>query len=580
MPESAVPGNSSPAIPDDQWDEIFDVVVVGSGGGALTSAMVAARGGASTLVVEKDQYIGGTTAVSGGDMWIPNNRFVKERDSRADAIAYVTRLSDGRAADPEMIEVYVDSAPEAHEYLLETTGYDSEPHIQLNDYYSVIGDRIPGVRHFPRTCAVKPYPAGAELGLELARKINSGPWIPPQEVSFPEQRRGEVGPEELARRQREVWRAKGGGLIAPLLKELVGLGVEVRTSTRAVKLVDDASGAVVGVVVEGPGGTGRPGARRVGARRGVVLACGGFEWNAEMVKTFIGYEVKPMTPWSNTGDGHVMGMAVGAKLGAMTSFFSYGVVYDLWDKGRDGNPLPQMIMGLGPGSITVNQQGERFMHGGYTYNDFSAPFGFFDQRNPGYTNKPPAWNIFGAAILERGISGAKPGISMTLTGPEGQQAPDFIQLAGSVRELAGKIGVDPDALEATVEHYNQYAEKGEDPDWGDPEQTCVLTGPDTVNRKPVTGPPYGAIQQWPGTLGTNGGLRIDKDARVLGYRVPVIDGLYAAGNTSASVMGSVYAGGGSCIGPSVTMGYRAGRHLAGKPSRDIGTVSSGTRTSR
>ena len=289
MPENAVPG-----IPNDQWDEIFDVVVVGSGGGALTSAMVAARGGASTLVVEKDQYIGGTTAVSGGDMWIPNNRFVKDRDSRADAIAYVTRLSDGRASDPEMIEVYVDSAPEAHEYLLETTGYDSEPHIQLNDYYSVIGDRIPGVRHFPRTCAVKPYPAGAELGLELARKINSGPWIPPQEVSFPEQRRGEVGPEALARRQCEVWRAKGGGLIAPLLKELVDLGVEVRTSTRAVRLVDDASGAVVGVVVEGPGGTQGPGARRIGARRSVVLACGGFEWNAEMVKTFIGYEVKPM----------------------------------------------------------------------------------------------------------------------------------------------------------------------------------------------------------------------------------------------------------------------------------------------
>ena len=114
------------------------------------------------------------------------------------------------------------------EYLLETTGYDSEPHIQLDDYYSVIGDRIPGVRHFPRTCAVKPYPAGAELGEELARKIASGPWIPPQEVSFPEQRRGQVGAEELAKRQREVWRAKGGGLIAPLLKGVVDAGVEVR----------------------------------------------------------------------------------------------------------------------------------------------------------------------------------------------------------------------------------------------------------------------------------------------------------------------------------------------------------------
>jgi 3-oxosteroid 1-dehydrogenase len=568
VPESAVSGNSAPGISDHQWDEIFDVVVVGSGGGALTSALLAARGGASTVVVEKDEFIGGTTAVSGGDMWIPNNRFVKDRDSREDALKYITRLSDGRASDPELAEVYVDTAPEMFEYLLETTGYDSEPHITLDDYYSVIGDRIPGVRHFPRTCAVKPYPAGAELGLELARKINKGPWVPPVEVSFPEQRRGEVGPEELAKREREVWRAKGGGLIAPLLKGLVDLGVEVRTSTPAVKLVTDAAGAVVGVVVSGPDG-----ARRLGARRGVVLACGGFEWNPELVKTFIGYEVKPMTPWSNTGDGHLMAMEVGAKLGAMWSFFSYGVVYELWAKGRDGNPLPQMIMGLGPGSIIVNQHGNRFMHGGYTYNDFSAPFGFFDQRNPGFTNKAPAWNIFGAAILEQGISGAKPGISMTLTGPDGQEAPDWVQLAGSIRELAAKIGIDPDALEATVERYNQYAEKGEDPDWGDPGQTSVLTGPDTLNRKPITGPPYGAIQQWPGTLGTNGGLRIDKDARVLGNRVPVIDGLYAAGNTSASVLGSIYPGGGSCIGPSVTMGYRAGLHLAGKASRDIGKVS-------
>ena len=114
----------------------------------------------------------------------------------------------------------------------------------------------------------------------------------------------------------------------------------------------------------------------------------------------------------------------------------------------------------------------------------------------------------------------------------------------------------------------------EDPDWGDPDQTSVLTGPDTVHRAPIIGPPFGEIQQWPGTIGTNGGLRIDKDARVVGYRVPVIDGLYAAGNTSASVLGSVYPGGaGGCIGPSVTMGYRAGLHLAGKESRDIGAVA-------
>ncbi len=104
----------------------------------------------------------------------------------------------------------------------------------------------------------------------------------------------------------------------------------------------------------------------------------------------------------------------------------------------------------------------------------------------------------------------------------------------------------------------------------------MLTGPDTVNRKPITGPPYGAIQQWPGTLGTNGGLRIDKDARVLGYRVPVIDGLYAAGNTSASVMGVGVRGRRQLHRPQRDDGLPAGRHLAGKPSRDIGTISSGT----
>ncbi|GLY38967.1 FAD-binding protein [Amycolatopsis sp. NBRC 101858] len=543
------------------WDEVHDVVVVGSGGGALTSALLAAHGGASVLVVEKDEFIGGTTAVSGGDMWIPNSRHVRDRDSREDAIAYVTRLSDGRASDPSLIEVYVDTGPEALEYLEAHTGLDTEPHIGLDDYYSVIGDRIPGVRPFPRSVSIKPFPAGPELGLDLARKINKGPWVPPVEISFPESRRGGISAEELAKREKEVWRAKGGGLIAALLKGLVDAGVEVRTETPGEKLVTDADGAVIGLVAGG---------RRIGARKGVVLACGGFEWNKEMVKTFIGYEVKPMTPWSNTGDGHLMAMEAGAKLGSMTTFFSYGVVYEPWQKGRDGNPLPQMIMGLGAGSIIVNQHGNRFMHGGYTYNDFSHPFNSFDQRNPGFTNKPPAWIVFGAEHFEKGILGSKPGIELNLTGPGGEEPPEWLVEAGSIRELAEKTGIDPEALLATVDHYNEFAEKGEDPDWADPLQTHVLTGPDSVHIKPITGPRYGAIQQWPGTIGTNGGLRIDADARVLGNRVPIIDGLYAAGNTSASVLGGTYPGGGGCVGPSVVMGYRAGRHVAAQPSRPIG----------
>jgi 3-oxosteroid 1-dehydrogenase len=292
--------------------------------------------------------------------------------------------TDGRAADPSLIEVYVGTAPEALEYLEAHTGYRSEPHVSLDDYYSVIGDRLPGCKPFPRTVAAMPYPAGAKLA-ELAKLVNSGPWVPPAEVSFPEQRRGDVGPDELATRQREGWRAKGGGLIAPLFKAVLDRGVPVWTSAPAIRLIM-ADGAVFGVIVADRGFPG--GERRIGARKGVVLACGGYEWNAEMVKAYIGYAVKPLTPWENTGDGHLMAMEAGAKMGSMTGFFGYGVIYDLWEKGRDGNPLPQMMMGLGPGSIIVNQLGHRFMHGGYTYNDFSHPFGFYDQRYPGFANKP------------------------------------------------------------------------------------------------------------------------------------------------------------------------------------------------
>lgn len=547
------------------WDEVFDVVVVGSGAGALTSALLAADGGASVCVVEKSEYIGGTTAASGGDMWIPLNRHIADQDTREEAIAYVTRLSDGRAYDPHLIEVYVDTAAEALDYLEANTGLVTRAHKGLPDYYAVVPGRIPGTKDVPRSVSCQPYPARAELGEHWASRVNPSPWVKPPEVAYAEAI--EVVPrEELLRRRNEGYRAKGGGLIAPLLKALLDRGVSVRYSTPGRELVTNEAGAVIGVIAGEDGAQ-----KRLGARKGVVLATGGFEWNADMVGTFLGYDVKPCTPWTNTGDGHLMAMRAGAKLGLMTSFFSYGVMYDPWEIGRDGNPLPQMEMGLGAGSIIVNQQGKRFMHGGYTYNDFSHPFNFFDQRNPGYTNKAPAWCVFGAAQWEsvKGVFGGHV-VDGAIVGPNGQPAPSWLVAAGSIRELAEKIGVDPEALEETVQRYNAFAEKGEDPDWGDPTQVRSATGPDTTSLKPVNGPVYGAIQQWPGTLGTSGGPKIDADARVLGTETPIIDGLYAAGNTAASVLGGSYPGGGSCVGPSMVMGYRAGRHAAAQPVRDIG----------
>jgi 3-oxosteroid 1-dehydrogenase len=551
-----------------RWGEVFDVVVVGSGAGALMSALLASDGGASVLVLEKAEYLGGTTAVSGGEMWIPSNRYIAGQDSREEAIAYATRISDGRAADPKMIEVYVDTAPEAFDYLEANTGYVSAPSItpnlSMSDYYTVVPGRIPGAKVYPRTVSAQPYPAGRELG-ELAKLVNPSPWVTPPEVAFGEPT--EVTPAELERRRAEGYRAKGGGVIAPLYKALLDRGVDVRVSAPATELVTDDAGAVVGVVVGSAAG-----GYRVGARKGVVLACGGFEWNPEMIKTFIGYEVKPVTPWTNTGDGHRMAMAVGARMGGMTNFHGYGVVYDPWQLGRDGNPMPQMSQGLGPGSIIVNQQGKRFMHGGYTYNDFPHPFGFFDQRRPGYTNKPPGWIVFGRSTIERGLYGSQlvGGEKPALVGPNGEPSPDWLVVANSIRELAALMNVDPDSLEQTVTRYNVFAENGEDPDWADPGQATVMFGPDNLHHKPIVGEPYGALQQWPGSIGTSGGCRIDADARVLGTDRPVIDGLYAAGNTAAAVLGGSYPGGGACVGASMVIGYIAGRHVAKRAARDIG----------
>ena len=157
----------------------------------------------TVLVVEKDEYIGGTTAVSGGDMWIPNNRHVADQDSREDAIAYIHRVADGRESDPSLVEVFVDTAPEALDYLEAHTGYRSQPHTHLDDYYSVIIDRIPGAKPFPRTVSPLPYPAGAELG-ETGRPGQRGPLA---RVAGRDAVRstgaGSVSPEEIARRERE-----------------------------------------------------------------------------------------------------------------------------------------------------------------------------------------------------------------------------------------------------------------------------------------------------------------------------------------------------------------------------------------
>ena len=532
----------------ERWDEQFDVVVVGSGGAAMTAALMASDAGAEVLVLEKDTVVGGTTGVSGGVLWVPNNHHLAEaglEDSREDALAYIRRISDGRDLDPDLIEVFVDTAPEVLEYLEAKTPLRTQLVTNLPDYYGAILDRIPGCKPFSRSVEPLPFAAREELG-DWADKLAARSTLLSLGASttLVEDLAAMGGVsanlEELARREREGIRVKGAALIGCLLKALLDRSVDVRTSFPAHELVVDDARGVIGI---------HAGDRMIGARQGVVLACGGFEWNRDMVLGYLGYDVRPLSPGGNTGDGHLMAMEAGALMGNMGSYWGQGAMYDPMITRPDGSPAAQMMMGLGPGSIIVNQHGERFMHGGYTYNDFPKPFGAFDQRHAGLRDKPPGWVVFGSSVKERGP---------ILTMKPGEPAPDWLPRADTVRGLAERIGVDPDALAATVERFNTYAARGEDPDW------------DTPGVAPVEGPPFYAIQQWPASLGTNGGCRLNADGQVLGYRQDVVPGLYAAGNTSAAVLGGAYVGGGTPIASGATFGYLAGRHVAAQPRRDLG----------
>ena len=527
------------------WDRIVDVVVVGTGGGAMVAATLAADGGADVLVVEKDSVIGGTTGVSGGVMWVPQNHHMADEgiaDSREDALAYILRLADGRAPDPSLIEVFVDTAPEMLEYLNAKTPLCTQIVTVLPDYYLTHPSDIPGKRGPGRAVEPLPFAVRSAVG-EWADCLAARSTLMSlgSQTTLVEDLSGtRLSDEERARREREDLRYKGAAYIGALLKALLDRGVEIMVETPALQLVI-VDGAVLGVRCERDGV-----AFTVGARQGVVLACGGFEWNAEMVRAFIGYEVKPLTPGSNTGDGHVMGMEAGAKLGNMPSYWGQGAMFDPAFT-LDGEVVGQMSMGLGPSSFIVNGHARRFFNEDVTYNDWPKAFGNFDANLPGISNQPPAWQIFDAATRA-----ARPILSVGIETP----TPEWIASAPTVRELAARIGLDADLLEAAVARFNEQAERGVDDDFS------------RTHVRPLE-PPFYAAQTYPATLGTNGGLRIDADAQVLAARGGVIDGLYAAGNTAAGVFGGAYPSGGAPIAAGATFGYRAGRHVAARARRDL-----------
>lgn len=536
------------------WDRVVDVVVVGTGGAALTAATLARDQGSEVAVLEKAAMVGGTTAVSGGVMWMPCNHLMAaagNSDTRHAALSYLRRLAD-RAPDPALLEIFVDAAPVALRYLEDHTPVKT--HVTpLSDYYAPWG--IPGSQSVPgRAVEADPFPVGAELPHWADRLVKRGTLMSlgaattlTEDMSPPT---AELA-AELRRREEEDVRPKGAALIARLLKGLIERGVEPELSSPVKELVLDGSGAVVGVsALQG----GRE--RRIGARKGVILACGGFEWNPELVRAYIGYDVKPLSPPNNVGDGLNMAVAAGARLANMDSYWGTPAMIDPAIV-RDGEPVPQFEWARGaPTSIVVNQRGERFANEALPYNDFPKAFGTYDADRAEFPNTAPAYLIFDWSVR------STQRIMSMLPGGEDRE---WAFRADSIRELAGLISVDQDALASTIERWNDHAARREDPDHHRHERGLIVPG----RVAPISAPPFYAVAIYPGALGTNGGPQIDEQGRVRRRGGGVIDGLYAAGNAAANIFGWAYPSAGCTIAPGVVMGFIAGRSAGGRAARAV-----------
>jgi 3-oxosteroid 1-dehydrogenase len=529
--------------------ETFDVVVLGSGAAGLTAALAAVIEGATVAVFEKASQIGGTTAWSGAGIWLPGNQLATEagiEDSQQQGLDYLMSLSNGMII-PELAEALVEGGPMLVDFLHQNTGI----RLQL----------VPGYPDYhPENPGAMPH-GGRTLEPGLVSLAGLGDWVDrlagePRRVELVEMPlgggTGAIDDEVLAERAAGHFETQGRSLVGGLLEACLSRGVQVRTQTRGLRLLTDG-GAVSGVELETPDGVQK---LEAGA---VVLATGGFEFDADLVRDFLrGPLTRGVGATSNTGDGLRMAMRVGAQLGNMREAWWSPVITlpGLRNDGGQNGLLSSRERAL-PGSIMVNRFGRRFANEAANYNAFGGAFHQLDASRLEYPNLP-AYLIFDQSTVDRfGVFGGAPG----------EPAPPWVARADTLDELAGVFGLPAVALRATVEHFNQNARAGVDPDFTrglstfdrfpggrmtDPESPFATLGP------VETGPFYGA-EVSSSALGTKGGPRTDRDGRVLDVDGAVIPGLYAAGNVMASPSGMVYGGAGATLAVAGIWGIYTGR---------------------
>jgi succinate dehydrogenase/fumarate reductase flavoprotein subunit len=562
-------------------DHNFDVIVVGSGASGLTAALVARKAGLRVLVVEKADVLGGTSALSGGWIWVPGNEFARAEgiaDSLDDARRYI-EADAGAHFDAPRVDAYLANVNEAIRFLEDTGrfefflgGIPDYHHPQdgavikgrslcCRPYSSrLMGDHAKSLR--PPLKALKflgiPIASGPELWhfLNATRSMKSATFV------------AKVIARDLLDRLihgSSTRLVNGNSLVARLVMACADSGVEVWTSSAALGLVTDGQpGRVSGLRVRRAGGE-----IELSAAHGVILAAGGFPHDVERRRRV--YRHQPgendhlsMAPRGNAGDGLALAESVGGRViedyATPAAWFPVSPV-KLSD-GSEGRFIHFLDRGK-PGVIAVTQDGERFVDEGCFYGDFvEALIGTADG-----AERRSAWLIADRKAVDRyGLGIVKPWPMPR----RGHLRSGYLKQGHTVAELATAIGVPAQALERSVARFNDLARRGIDEDFRRGEGSISRYNGDLSNGKhpslaPLESGPFYAVQVFPGDIGTFAGIATDARARVVDGGGSAIPGLYAVGNDQASVFGGAYPGAGATLGPAITFGFIAGQDIAANP---------------
>ena len=553
-----------------QWDRSVDLLIAGSGGGGMVAGLAALDCGLEPLIVEKQALVGGSTGLSGGIVWLPNNPLMRAdgiADSHEDGLAYLADVVGdiGAPSSPERREMFLTAGYEMINFLIRK-GVRLVRCAGWSDYYpnhkggNAAGRAVEGIPFNAGKLGnwsdkVQPPLAKAYGFVVLTNELRSVQYFNRAPRAFAVATRVFLR-STAARIARRQILTNGSSLIAQMLKSMIDLcdGEPPLWTNAAMDDLIVEDGRVVGARVV------RDGARlNVEARRGVLLAAGGFGHNADMRRRYSGNQPNE-AKWSiaNAGDtGEVLQTAM--RLGAKTDLLDEAWWLPSVFIANGGTTAASLGSGRQrPGAIYVDSTGRRFCNESNSYVEVGKAM---------YAHKAvPCWMVFDDGYVRRYVAGANP-LKRRL--PLELIASGAVKRADTIGDLARQIDIPGDALARTVERFNQFAAKGLDPDFGRGQSAyndCL--GDPGYRPNAAIGPlkraPYYATKVYPADVGTCGGVITNEHAQVLDEQDRVIDGLYATGNTTATVMGRTYPGAGASIASSMVFGYVAARHAAGR----------------